>query len=222
MYDGRLAAHRSDAFGLNGTPAPAVHQPKENKGTMRIRPALFVFMGALLGAPAAANAQAPVEVIRVQVAPPAPQVEVIPVAPSAQHVWISGHWRWDGARYVWNGGHWDLRRDGYVWSPAHWVQEPSGSWIFRSGQWVAYGPGGGVQPGVTVQTAPPPPQVEVIPVAPSPAHSWVPGHWTWNGARYIWIGGHWRAARQGYYWVPSHWQRTPGGYVFIEGHYRAY
>jgi hypothetical protein len=190
--------------------------------TMKTFP-ILVFMGALLGAPAAAQAQGLGDsIVRVQIAPPAPQVEVIPTAPSPQHVWISGHWTWNGSRYVWQSGRWDALRVGYVWSPAHWAQEPSGAWVFRPGQWVVQGAGGGVTPGVVVTQAPPPSQVEVIPVAPSPAHVWVPGHWSWNGGRYVWVSGHWRLSRNGYYWVPAHWQRTTTGWVFIDGHYRSY
>jgi hypothetical protein len=39
---------------------------------------------------------------------------------------------------------------------------------------------------------PPPAQVEVIPVAPSPGFHWVPGHWRWGERDWIWVPGHWR------------------------------
>jgi len=38
---------------------------------------------------------------------------------------------------------------------------------------------------------PPPPRGEIAPVAPSPAHVWVPGHWAWHRNRYVWLPGHW-------------------------------
>jgi hypothetical protein len=31
---------------------------------------------------------------------------------------------------------------------------------------------------------------EIIPVAPSPRHHWVRGHWAWRGGRWEWIPGH--------------------------------
>jgi len=34
---------------------------------------------------------------------------------------------------------------------------------------------------VVVPQAPPPPQVEVVPVAPGPNYYWVPGYWYWGG-----------------------------------------
>ena len=60
--------------------------------------------------------------VRVEIAPPAPQLEVQSVAPSRQHVWIPGHWAWRMGRYVWVPGFWDLARVGQVWVRAHWVR----------------------------------------------------------------------------------------------------
>lgn len=39
---------------------------------------------------------------------------------------------------------------------------------------------------------PPPPRVEYRPVLPPYPAVWVPGHWRWNGYRYVWIRGHYR------------------------------
>jgi len=46
----------------------------------------------------------------VVVQPPAPRVEVIPVAPSPRHVWVKGHYIKRGHNYVWVGGHYVTRR----------------------------------------------------------------------------------------------------------------
>ena len=47
------------------------------------------------------------------------------------------------------------------------------------------------QPAVIIERGVmPPPRVEVIPVAPSPRHSWVRGHWAWRGGGWAWIPGH--------------------------------
>jgi hypothetical protein len=190
---------------------------------MKIRAAIIVLMGGLMGAPAAGYAQQPPAIVRINVAPPASQAEVVPAAPSPNHVWISGWWNWDGQRHVWQGGHWELGRPGFTWTPAHWVAEPNGVWAFRAGQWVPYGAPAGVQGTIYSPAAPPAPQVEVIPVAPSPRHHWAYGHWAWNGGRWVWVGGHWQESRAGYYWVGHHWQHLPDGrWVFVEGHWRAY
>jgi hypothetical protein len=43
---------------------------------------------------------------------------------------------------------------------------------------------------------PPPPRVERVTVSPGPNYVRVPGHWRWNGRRYVWIDGHWAVRRR--------------------------
>ncbi len=52
----------------------------------------------------------------------------------------------------------------------------------------------------TVRRPPPPARVEVIPVAPSPRHVWVPGHYVRRGRNYIWVNGFYATnrGRRGY------------------------
>ena len=70
----------------------------------------------------------------VGTAPPAPQVESIPPAPSSTHVWIGGYWAWRG-RWVWVGGTYVVRpRAAAVWVPGHWDQRPRG-WVWVPGHW---------------------------------------------------------------------------------------
>jgi hypothetical protein len=71
----------------------------------------------------------------VLVAPPAPRVEVIGVAPSSGSVWIGGYWNWVGGRHVWVPGRWDRGRPGYHWEAHAWVREGDG-WRMRPGRWV--------------------------------------------------------------------------------------
>ncbi|HXP66961.1 MAG TPA: YXWGXW repeat-containing protein [Steroidobacteraceae bacterium] len=71
----------------------------------------------------------------VMVAPPAPRVEVIGVAPSPGYVWIGGYWNWVGGRHVWVPGRWDRGRPGYHWEAHAWVREGDG-WRMRPGRWV--------------------------------------------------------------------------------------
>jgi hypothetical protein len=70
----------------------------------------------------------------VMVAPPAPRVEVIGVAPAGQ-VWIGGYWNWVGGRHEWVAGHWAAGRPGYHWVAHSWVREGDG-WRMRPGRWV--------------------------------------------------------------------------------------
>ena len=46
---------------------------------------------------------------KVVVVRPADRVEVIPVAPSAQHVWVKGHYVKKGRNYVWVPGYYATR-----------------------------------------------------------------------------------------------------------------
>ncbi|AZC19651.1 MULTISPECIES: YXWGXW repeat-containing protein [Pseudomonas] len=39
---------------------------------------------------------------------------------------------------------------------------------------------------------PPPPIVEVVPVAPAPGYHWVAGHYRWRADQWVWVPGHWR------------------------------
>ena len=71
----------------------------------------------------------------VDVAPPAPYVEVVPLIPFAGAVWIGGYWGWRGGRHAWVGGRWEQPRPGYGWRPHAWVQQ-GGHWHQRGGGWV--------------------------------------------------------------------------------------
>jgi YXWGXW repeat-containing protein len=46
----------------------------------------------------------PAPYVVVQEAPPAPIVEVQPVAPEPDYVWIGGYWNWDNQKYSWQAG----------------------------------------------------------------------------------------------------------------------
>jgi hypothetical protein len=73
---------------------------------------------------------------------------------------------------------------------------------------------------IVASEGPPPPQVEVVPTAPGPAHVWVGGYWGWHG-RWVWEPGHWvlrphaRAV-----WVPGHWSHGRRGWAWTPGHWR--
>ena len=67
--------------------------------------------------------------------PPAPEVETMGVAPSANHVWIPGHWTRQGDRWMWSSGHWDLRpTSSSVYVPGHWEKRGDG-YLWREGYW---------------------------------------------------------------------------------------
>ena len=76
--------------------------------------------------------------------------------------------------------------------------------------------------GLSVRIGPPPPPRAERP--PHPPHhfrhaEWMPGHWTWNGRRYIWTAGYYVEGRPNAHWIPGHWDASPGGYVWTDGHW---
>jgi hypothetical protein len=76
---------------------------------------------------------APAEIV-VNTKPPVEKVEVIPVAPSANHIWIKGNWHWDGHAWVWHPGRYEVARVGFHWVPAHYVEKGS-SIVYVGGHW---------------------------------------------------------------------------------------
>jgi hypothetical protein len=71
----------------------------------------------------------------VDVAPPAPYVEVVPALPYPGAVWIGGYWGWRGGRHAWVPGRWDRPRPGYGWRAHGWVND-GGRWHLRGGGWI--------------------------------------------------------------------------------------
>jgi hypothetical protein len=68
------------------------------------------------------------------IAPPPVRVEVRPVQPGPNHIWIGGYWAWRSSKYVWVGGYWTKARPGRAWVPGHWERRGS-HWVWRRGRW---------------------------------------------------------------------------------------
>ncbi len=73
--------------------------------------------------------------IVVDVAPPAPYYEPVPVAPFVGAVWIGGYWGWNGGRHAWVPGRYEHGRPGYGWEPHRWVQHDN-RWHLEGGGWT--------------------------------------------------------------------------------------
>jgi len=95
----------------------------------RILLAAVVLSATMVSLPAAGA------VVEIQIAPPAPRVEVVP-PPRVGYVWAPGYWRWNGRRHVWVSGVWVSARPGWRYEPDAWVQGPNGRWHLRRGHWV--------------------------------------------------------------------------------------
>jgi hypothetical protein len=71
----------------------------------------------------------------VMVAPPAPRVELVTVAPSPNHFWAPGYWGYrHGYGHQWYPGTWQAYRPGYTWTQPGWGRG-GGGYVFRGGGW---------------------------------------------------------------------------------------
>lgn len=103
---------------------------------MNRRQAFFatVYLAAVAGGavlPAVASAAANVD---IDVAPPAPRVEVVP-PPRVGYEWAPGFWAWRGGAHVWVSGRWVVERRGYHWVPDRWVRVGP-HWHYARGYWA--------------------------------------------------------------------------------------
>jgi len=74
--------------------------------------------------------------------------------------------------------------------------------------------------GIVVGIAPPAPIVEPVPAPPVVGYAWRPGHWRWNGVRYVWLPGRYMAPpRVGAVWMAGHWSARAAGWVWVPGHW---
>ena len=71
--------------------------------------------------------------IDIDVAPPAPRVEVVP-GPRHGYLWAPGHWEWRRHSHVWIGGYWIRERRGQHWVADRWVQAGP-RWHYDRGHW---------------------------------------------------------------------------------------
>ncbi len=66
----------------------------------------------------------------------------------------------------------------------------------------------------------PPPRYEVVPVAPGQRVVWEPGHWHWDGHRYVWFAGHYVDRRPHYdHYIPGRWAPRGGAWVWVPAHW---
>jgi hypothetical protein len=102
---------------------------------MPIRVVRGVFAAALLSTVLSAIPASASTRVYVRVGPPAPIVEVRPVAPGPRYVWVDGYHRWNGRAYAWVPGRWVVPpRARAVWVPGRWVHEKRG-YYWVDGHW---------------------------------------------------------------------------------------
>jgi len=160
--------------------------------------------------------------VRIVTAPPPLRYEVPGARPGPYHVWQSGSWAWhpDGT-YGWHPGRWVMPPQGRtVWVRDEWINY-GGSWRLVPGHWTTVGtPIPTVQQRVEVVSAPPVDIVETVGEVPV-GHTWVRGHYSWDGVRYVWVPGHSMLVPEGRAaWVPGHWYANGGRWFYASGYWR--
>jgi hypothetical protein len=161
--------------------------------------------------------------------PPAVSQEVPEPQPSSRHVWVAGHWRWQGGNYAWIAPHWEIPPvANSTWVPPRWEKKTNG-YVLIEGYWEpSSAPSTVATPAtppppvaVVITVAPPPPQREIIVERPSTAHVWIGGYWAWRDRRHVWIPGHWELPpRARVVWVEPRWERRGNAYVLVEGYWQ--
>ncbi len=108
-----------------------------NAPTAPMAPTVGAPVAPTVGAPTAPVPPAPAPPTTstiIEQAPPAPQVEVVPISPGPNYYWVPGYWSWNGG-WVWVGGHWAARPwTGAVWVGGGWARHGRG-YIWIGGHW---------------------------------------------------------------------------------------
>ncbi len=100
------------------------------KGTTTTLLMTLCLAGGAVVAPTVASAGVGID---INIAPPAPRVEVLP-PPRAGYVWAPGYWEYRDGAHVWVGGRWVGERRGYRWVPDRWEQHGP-RWHHERGHW---------------------------------------------------------------------------------------
>jgi len=87
---------------------------------------------AALGVATDSQARSVVE-FEVDVAPPPPRVEVVPV-PREGYIYEPPHYAYDGANYVWMEGRYIREREGHRFVP-YALERHGDRWHYRGGHW---------------------------------------------------------------------------------------
>ena len=102
--------------------------PMNHSKAIRNLSLALAFTAGVFAAPAYAQIN-----VSINLAPPAPQYEIVPViAPG--YVWAPGYWGWSGERHVWVRGRTIALREGYRWEPDRWDQRDR-AYFRTAGHW---------------------------------------------------------------------------------------
>lgn len=143
-------------------------------------------------------------------APPSPREERI--AARNGYVFIRGHWDWRNGQWAWVDGRWESERAGQQWTDGRWDNR-GGRWDWIEGSW---GPGAAPCPEHPPLDNPPPPN-RVDQREPLAGHIVIPGHWSWQGCKYVWEAAGYSQARPGYVYQEGRWFQNNGRWLRENG-----
>src|SRR5207237_4225884 len=128
-----------DAHGLTrGCPPPHPGGQFWGKGVGMSKFSVVVLCAVALVSACAPSAyeygEYPAGVVEVDVAPPPPQYEVVPVAPGPGYIWVRGHWNRGGGAWAWAPGRYEAVRAGHRWESGRWVRGPRGRYAYVRGR----------------------------------------------------------------------------------------
>src|SRR5262249_12454420 len=125
--------------------------------------------------------------------PPQPLDEMLPEQkPDGEVVWVAGYWAWDDDRkdFLWVSGVWRSVPPGKRWVAGYWRQL-GGQYQWVPGFWTVATPQKAQQEIAYLPAPPALPEVAPPGKPPTADSFFVPGHWTWEGTRYVWRAGYW-------------------------------
>lgn len=72
----------------------------------------------------------------IPAAPVSEPQEAVPPQPSANAVWIRGHYAWTGNQYQWQSGRWEVPPPGARnWVQPSWQPAQNGGYVYARGHW---------------------------------------------------------------------------------------
>ena len=83
------------------------------------------------------NACSTTKIVYVKKTPPQKIVEIQTQRPSANVIWIEGHWLWHPYqhKYIWVKGHWKKVYRRKIWVKGYWGKTRYG-WVWNTGHWM--------------------------------------------------------------------------------------
>lgn len=143
--------------------------------------------------------------------PPTSKIEMPPVKPESDLIWIPGYWHWDRQTktFSWISGVWRRPPPLTSWVPGVWKQANEG-WYWVAGLWHA-------NPSQALLASEIPPAIPEENVETGDEKSfWSPGYWSYNRyeKNYRWLEGSWQPFDPDWVLISARWISRSEGILF--------